>query len=178
MKLRQHRGGFEESMQTTIEIEPTKEALLQAIQNSNRIGLPSNLTQDQITVEAYLFGPDKGSTESLTGRYESKVEIESYPIGSLTSNHDHRNGWDTHVVLIQGGGVYGFTDGPLTPGTFTPFGVAPINALTPEEAQAKRPDYPFATSPFDEEPRPPEIARDHTVMHQTVGGKGAIGRIK
>lgn len=146
MKLRQHKGGYDESMATTVELESTKAALLQAITNSGLIRIPNPLTEDQIHVEP--------------------VKIDS------------RNGWNTHIVTIQGWGVYGYTDGPLNPGTFTSFGVAPINALTPEEAQAKRPDYPFATSPFDEEPRPPEIARDHTVMHQTVGGKGAIGRIK
>ena len=41
------------------------------------------------------------------------------------------------------------------------------------------PEYPFATSPFcDEEPRPPEIDREVTVMHRTVGGRGVVGRIK
>ena len=29
---------------------------------------------------------------------------------------DSRNGWDTHVVLVAGIGVYGFTDGPLIDG--------------------------------------------------------------
>ena len=47
----------------------------------------------------------------------------------------------------------------------------PPNALTFDE------EYPFATSPFCEEPRQ-FIARDQTVMHQTVGGKGVVGRIK
>jgi len=47
-----------------------------------------------------------------------------------------------------------------------------VNALTFDE------EYPFATSPFDEGHRPPVIARDQTVMHQTIGGKGVVGRIK
>jgi hypothetical protein len=47
-----------------------------------------------------------------------------------------------------------------------------VNALTFDE------EYSFATSPFDEEPRLPEMPRDHTVMHQTVGGKGVIGRLR
>lgn len=38
-------------------------------------------------------------------------------------------------------------------------------------------EYPFATSPFDEEPRPPEIQRDQVVVHTTVGGKGVVGRL-
>jgi hypothetical protein len=153
-------------METVIEIEPTKQALLQAIMNSTMRGLPLELTEDQITVEPYFFGP-------------------------YNSPQDSRNGWNTtHMVTLQGWGIYGFTDGPLNPidagypgtvgGTVTSYyGVASINVLSPEEAQAKRPEhYPFATSPFDDERRPPEIARDQTVMHQTVNGKGAIGRIK
>jgi hypothetical protein len=28
--------------------------------------------------------------------------------------YDNRIGWDTHVVIIEGYGVYGFTDGPLS----------------------------------------------------------------
>jgi hypothetical protein len=179
MKLRQHRGGFQESMETTIEIEPTKAALLQAITNSDMRGLPLDLTEDQVTVEPYTFGP-------------------------YQSSHDPRNGWNTHIVTLQGWGVFGFTDGPLTAsedpidkgspetveGTATCYyGVATIGTLSPEEARRKRPgmykmtgdpqeEVPFATSPFDDERRPPEIARDHTVMHHTVNGKGAVGRIK
>jgi hypothetical protein len=165
MKLRQHRGGYDESMATVIDIEPTKAALLQAIMNTELIGLPSNLIEDQVTVEPYSF--------------------DAYP-----SSLDPRNGWNTHLVTIQGWGVYGYTDGPLnsidvgSPNTIdgavtSYYGVSTVNVLTPEEAQAKRPGfYPFATSPFMEEPRPPEIARDQTVLHQTVNGKGAVGRIK
>lgn len=154
-------------MATVIEIEPTKAALLQAVLNLELIGFPSDTTPDQITIEPYLFG-------------------------AYMSSHDPRNGWDTYIVTIQGWGVIGFTDSPLTEdpidkgfpetvdGTATSYyGVATINILSLEESQKKRPEfYPFATSPFDEEPRPPEIARDQTVMHQTVNGKGAIGRIK
>ena len=175
MKLRQHRGGFEESMQTTIEIEPTKEAILKSIKDLSLIGFPEGVIKDQIHVDPYTF--------------------DAYP-----SSQDPRNGWNTHIVTIEGWGVYGFTDGPLTsidagcPGTVggtvtSYYGVASINVLSPEEAQAKRPGFkmdqsvpeeeiPFATSPFDDERRPPEIARDQTVMHQTVNGKGAVGRIK
>jgi hypothetical protein len=39
-------------------------------------------------------------------------------------------------------------------------------------------EIPFATSPSDEEPNPPEIARDQMVMHQTVGGRGVVGRLR
>ena len=27
---------------------------------------------------------------------------------------EHRIGWNTHIVTIDGWGVYGFTDGPVT----------------------------------------------------------------
>lgn len=50
MKLRQHRGGYSESMATTIEIEPTRPALLQAILASDMIGMPDPLTEDMIGV--------------------------------------------------------------------------------------------------------------------------------
>jgi len=190
-------------MQTVIEIEPTKAAVLQAVLNLELIGFPSDTTPDQVTVEPYLFG-------------------------AYQSSHDPRNGWDTYIVTIQGWGVIGFTDGPLTAtedpidkgspetvsGTATSYyGVTSISVLSPEEARRKRPEFynqppdaselaqlasdqtveliprayellisnyevPFATSPFDEERRPPDIARDQTVMHHTVNGKGAVGRIK
>jgi hypothetical protein len=140
-------------MKTVIEIEPTKAALLKAIQDS---GLRS-LTEDQILVEPYAYDP--------------------------------RNGWNAHSVVIKDWGVFGFTDGPLNPidvghpesvtGTATSYyGVTTVNTLSPEEARAKRPEYPFATSPFEEERRPPEMARDQTVMHHTVNGKGTVGRLK
>lgn len=48
---------------------------------------------------------------------------------------------------------------------------AEVNALTFDE------EYPFATSPFDEERRPPEVPRDKVVLHTTIGGKGVVGRL-
>ena len=39
-------------------------------------------------------------------------------------------------------------------------------------------EYPMATSLFDEEPRHLIPARDQTILHKTVGGKGVVGRIK
>jgi len=79
MKLRQHRGGLEESMATTIEIEPTMEALLAAVRASMS---PLSVADDSLSVKPYGF--------------------------------DKRINWDTHIVEIQGFGVYGFTDGPLS----------------------------------------------------------------
>ena len=50
MKLRQHRGGFSESMATVVEIEPTRSTLLQAIRASDMIGLPESITEDHLRV--------------------------------------------------------------------------------------------------------------------------------
>ena len=50
MKLRQHRGGYSESMATTVDIEPTRPALLQAILASGLIGIPEPLTEDHLGV--------------------------------------------------------------------------------------------------------------------------------
>lgn len=49
--------------------------------------------------------------------------------------------------------------------------IPPINALTLDE------EYPFATSPFCEEIEPVRWARDQTVRHTTVGGRGVVGRL-
>ena len=54
----------------------------------------------------------------------------------------------------------------------------PMSGPVGELVSVEVPEYPFATSPFDEERRPPEIARDQTVTHTTVGGRGIVGRIK
>ncbi|MCK9567521.1 hypothetical protein M0R72_01065 [Candidatus Pacearchaeota archaeon] len=81
MKLRQHRGGLAESMATTIEIEPTMEALLVAIRERYK-GL-MDVADDAVSVNPH-------------------------------GHHDKRNNWNTHIVVIQGFGVYGFTDGPLS----------------------------------------------------------------
>jgi hypothetical protein len=39
--------------------------------------------------------------------HASQIKIEPYA-------WDHRIGWDTHVVVITGYGVIGFTDGPCS----------------------------------------------------------------
>jgi hypothetical protein len=55
----------------------------------------------------------------------------------------------------------------------------------PDEKKAQEANFialdeeiPFAVSPFDEERRPPEINLSKTVLHQTVGGKGVVGRLR
>jgi len=74
MKIREHRGGFDESMATTVEIEPNLEAV------ARHVGVT-----DPSTVTLKKYGP--------------------VPV-------DPRNGWNTHVVKVNGL-PWGFTDGPL-----------------------------------------------------------------
>jgi hypothetical protein len=84
MKLRQHKGSYSESMATTVEIEPTYQALLQSILSSGVPDLPNPLTKDHLGVTLVSIDP--------------------------------RNGWKTtHIVTIKDWGVYGYTDGSLTP---------------------------------------------------------------
>lgn len=85
MKIRAYRGGLAESMATVAEITPTKEAVA-------------------AHVSAAMEGwPDSDVTPEM-------VRVEKYGVGV-----DYRIGWDTHIVLIEGSGPFGFTDGPLTP---------------------------------------------------------------
>jgi hypothetical protein len=60
MKLRQHRGGYAESMATVIDIEPTKAALLQAILDSGEMWLPKPLTEDHIGITFASIEPRSG----------------------------------------------------------------------------------------------------------------------
>jgi hypothetical protein len=57
--------------------------------------------------------------------------------------------------------------------TYKEFEAEPVGELTFDASE-----IPFATSPFCDEPSPPEIARDQKVIHTTVGGRGIVGRIK
>ncbi len=81
MKLRQHRGGLAESMNTTVEIEASMPALLAAMRP---------------VMAAW-------NVELTPGM------VHVTPYGGV----DDRIGWDTHIVTVEGHGVYGFTDGPL-----------------------------------------------------------------
>ena len=76
MKFREHRGDLKSSMETTIEIEGTKESLYNAIHDGY------DFTMDMLHVSPY---------------------------GGI----DVRTGWDTHIVAVDGHGVFGFTDGGL-----------------------------------------------------------------
>lgn len=81
MKLREHRRGLHESLATTVEIEPTTEALLEVIRAA-------------LAPYGVAIAP-------------ASVRVEPY-------GFDARIGWDTHIVVVGGYGVFGFTDGPLS----------------------------------------------------------------
>lgn len=84
VKIRQHRGGLIESMATVVEIEGTRQSLVEFVQKlfkESCIGFDDKPVEDwQIKHEAYGF--------------------------------DARIQWNTYVVRIEGYGVLGFTDGP------------------------------------------------------------------
>lgn len=80
MKLREHRGNLADSLATTINIEPTIDALFIAIRYSL----------------------------ALYGAHVDAGAIKVSPYG-----FDKRIGWDTHIVTVDGYGVFGFSDGPL-----------------------------------------------------------------
>lgn len=60
MKIRQHRVPYRESMATTLEVEPTKAAILRTILSSGTVDLPEGLTKDDIFVERYAYDPCNG----------------------------------------------------------------------------------------------------------------------
>lgn len=41
------------------------------------------------------------------------VEFEDCLLRIRNYGYDKRTGWNTHIVVIEGYGVFGFTDGPL-----------------------------------------------------------------
>ena len=89
MKIREHRGSLLEAMETVSEIEPTKMALVEFIR------------------KAFSHWPGY-----QLANLEGRVKVEKY-------RYDERIKWDTHIVTIEGYGVFGFTDGPLLDGVTT-----------------------------------------------------------
>ena len=56
IKIREHRGQLAESMETVIEIEPTRAALLECIRKSFAEFPPmSGVTDEDITIEHYAY---------------------------------------------------------------------------------------------------------------------------
>jgi len=84
MKLRQHRGSLADSMDTVVEIPATLDALVEHIR------------------QEFSIFPDM----------EGRVTVETVHVHK--SVFDERIGWDTHTVTVDGYGVYGMTDGPVS----------------------------------------------------------------
>ena len=52
----------------------------------------------------------RSTDEFADGKYDCRdITIESY-------GFDERIGWNTHIVSLEGYGVFGFTDGPVREG--------------------------------------------------------------
>ncbi|WP_415912372.1 hypothetical protein [Neptuniibacter sp. QD37_11] len=84
MQLREQRGTLSQSLATTIHIEPTKKAL-----------------QAHIAAKMVAFGRPMPSQDD--------IRVEKYGEGE-----DSRCGWDTYLVSVEGYGVFGMIDGPLS----------------------------------------------------------------
>lgn len=83
-KFRPHRGSLEEAMTQVQEF-------------ASRADLIAYIKQE---LDPYSVEPHP------LERYDRITRIGPY-------TKDDRIGWDTHVVLVNGYGVFGFTDGPL-----------------------------------------------------------------
>ena len=98
MKFRPQRGGYSESMAEVVEVSSKSEL--------------KDIVLDFV-LPAALFGVDPSfrhkSDENyvLDLRRTPEYNIEVTPLGVV----DPRNGWDSHIVLLNGQAV-GFTDGP------------------------------------------------------------------
>jgi hypothetical protein len=89
MKFRHHRHLLSEAMETVVELEPTRTALVELLREKYReYGLYSEeqivegISPETLNVKAYCF--------------------------------DKRINWDTYIVHSDAMGVFGFTDGPLS----------------------------------------------------------------
>lgn len=84
MKYRDHRGSLGDSMETLVEIDPTREALLAHLKTTWPFNNPRYPPLEGVTVERYHTGGDS------------------------------RIGWsEVWIVFLPGFGVLGFTDGDL-----------------------------------------------------------------
>lgn len=82
MKLRQHKGGYAESMATVIEIDPTQAALLNAIKEAAVVGTPDPLTEDMI-------GVTFASVDPRSGWYTHIVTIRGWGVYGYTDGPLH-----------------------------------------------------------------------------------------
>jgi hypothetical protein len=86
MKYRDHRGGLAESLETMVELPPTREALIAHL----------------ATTWPFYSGLPELDTARLEG-----VTVRRYHEGG-----DERIGWkEVWIVVLPGFGVLGFTDG-------------------------------------------------------------------
>lgn len=79
MKFRLHKGSLIASMATVVDIEATKQAIVDHYNSLQMLGAAPCTPQD--------------------------IEVKPY-------GYDHRNCWDTHIVVCSEG-VIGFTNGPV-----------------------------------------------------------------
>jgi len=91
MKFRPQRGGYAESMAEVVEVS-SKSELKDVILDSV---FPAALFENDDYILDFCRTP------------EDNIEVK--PLGVV----DPRNGWDSHIVLLNGQAV-GFTDGPAT----------------------------------------------------------------
>lgn len=82
MKFRPQRGSLAEAMAETVEL-PDRAALIAHLQKTH------------------------ADTDFSPAINDATVRVEKYGRGI-----DTRIGWDTHIVMIEGWGPAGFTDGP------------------------------------------------------------------
>jgi hypothetical protein len=82
MKFREHRGGYDDSMATAVDV-------------ADRVALVAHIKG--------LLAPFK-----FRGDIDAGLLVSPYGWGEI----DPRNGWHTHIVTLLDYGVLGFTDGP------------------------------------------------------------------
>lgn len=82
MKFREHRGGYDDSMATAVDV-------------ADRAALVAHIKG--------LLAPF-----DFRGDIAAGLHVAAYGSNQI----DPRNGWHTHIVTLQDYGVLGFTDGP------------------------------------------------------------------
>jgi hypothetical protein len=86
VKFREHRGGYDDSMATAVDV-------------ADRAALVAHVKT--------LLAPF-----CWAGNIEAGLRIAAYGDARGRPYKDPRNGWLTHVVTLKDYGVLGFTDGP------------------------------------------------------------------
>lgn len=89
MKLRQHRGSLLDSLNTSVDIEPTMQALVDEIRKSSSVGL--DVTRHSLSIKF------------LSSITKEDLIVEPYA-------HVKIGGEDCFLVTIRDYGVYGYTN--------------------------------------------------------------------